>query len=266
MSQIRRSGFMLGLSFVLIGACTRDTTPAGEKLARSRCGACHEFPDPGLLDKKTWVNGVLPQMAPRVGVQASTLAQTMAQSPYMPVLAGSVSTDDWSRIVGYFRDHAPDSLPYQSLPAEPQIDPAFIRVTPFAAGIQSSGIITLLKVDSTHERIFVGEAGSNTLRMFDWHQRLLSTIRLASPPTDLLVEDERVLVLESGILDPNDEPRGSLLEYSFVGHDSLQLRGTLIDSLFRPVFVKRVQLGEPGQSEFVICEFGNNRGRLAVYA
>jgi len=128
----------------------------------------------------------------------------------------------------------------------------------------SSGIITLLKTDSVHRLIFIGEAGSNTLRVFDWNRRLLSTLKLGSPPTDVLVGDNRMLVLESGILDPNDEPRGSLLEYVVTGRDSLRLTRTVIDSLFRPVFIRQLDDGNGGK-EFVICEYGNNRGRLALY-
>src|SRR3954468_8387170 len=226
----------LPAAFALLGGCNSRASQ-GEKLARTYCVACHAFPDPTLLDKKTWREGVLPQMARRVGVRPKSLAEEMSRSPNTAVLSGEVSADDWQKIVGYFLERAPDSLPSQSLPAAPQVDPAFFKVGPFVPGLQSSGIITLLKVDSAHERIFVGEAGSNTLRILDWNRRLLSSLKLGSPPTDLIVDGDRVLLLESGILDPNDEPRGILLEYALVGRDSLQLRKTVIDSLFRPVYV-----------------------------
>ncbi len=61
--------------------------------------------------------------------------------------------------------------------------------------MKSSAIITLLKTDPIHERIFVGEAGSNTFRIFNWNRRLISSLTLASPPTDLIVEKDHVLVL-----------------------------------------------------------------------
>jgi hypothetical protein len=80
---------------------------------------------------------------------------------------------------------------------------------------------------------------------------------LGSPPTDVIVEDKRMLVLESGILDPNDEPKGSLIE--------LPSGKVLIDSLYRPVFVRQVDFDRDGRTEFLICEYGNNRGRLALY-
>ncbi|MGH7651551.1 MAG: FG-GAP repeat domain-containing protein [Gemmatimonadaceae bacterium] len=210
------------------------------------------------------MSGVLPQMAPRLGVPGNTLFDARYENPLLVVLPASLSRDDWQKIVAYYRSAAPDSLRYQSLPAQPQVDPPFFQAAPFASGMQSSGIITLLKVDSASERIFIGEAGSNTLRIFDWSRRLLSTTHLASPPTDLIVQKDGLLVLEVGILNPNNEPRGSLVRYTFAG-DSLRLDKVLINSLLRPVFVRSFDFDKDGQDEFVICEFGNDIGRLALY-
>jgi hypothetical protein len=74
------------------------------------------------------------------------------------------------------------------------------------------------------------------------------------------------LVLESGILSPNDEPRGALVRYDFVGGGRLRLAAVVIDSLFRPVFVEQLDFDGDGRNELVICEYGHNRGRLALYA
>jgi hypothetical protein len=217
------------------------------------------------LDKKTWQEGVLPQMARRVGVPSKSLFGEMSRNPYVVVLPKAVSEEEWQKIVGYYRDVAPDALPDQSLPAQPQIDPDFFKTGPFAPRMQSSGIVTLLKTDTIHERIFVGEAGSNTLRIFDWSRHLLSSLTLGSPPTDLIVEGDSVLVLESGILNPNDEPKGTLVQYEFADADSLRSPRVVIDSLLRPVFVQHFDFARDGRKEFLICEFGNNRGRLALY-
>ena len=183
----------------------------------------------------------------------------------MTVLSKAVSAEDWDKIVRYYRERSPDTLPYQSLPAQPRIDPEFFKVGPLVPRMQSSGIITLLKTDQAHERIFVGEAGSNTLRVFDWSRHLRSTLTLGSPPTGLIADNEHVLVLESGILSPNDQARGSLVQYDFSGHDSLRFNRILIDSLLRPVFVEQFDFAGDGRNDFLICEFGDNRGRLALY-
>ena len=237
----RSTGFLralLALAWSFLAGCDRPQRSEGEKLARRHCAACHAFPEPQLLDKKTWHAGVLPQMAPRLGVSTQSLFNEPFRNPHLMVLTKAVSEGDWEAIVRYYRDLAPDSLPYQSLPAQPQVDPAFFRTDPFVPRMQGSAVITLLKTDPPHERIFVGDAGSNSLRIFDWSRHLISSLTLASPPTDLIVERERVLILESGILDPNDQSKGRLVQYDLRGADSPRFSRVLIDSLLRPVFVR----------------------------
>src|SRR6187200_3281537 len=40
----------------------------GEGLAKKYCQSCHSFPNPSLLDTRSWEMGVLPQMGPRLGI------------------------------------------------------------------------------------------------------------------------------------------------------------------------------------------------------
>src|SRR6184192_4595757 len=67
------------------------------------------------------------------------------------------------------------------------------------------------------------------------------------------------------MLEPNDQPKGTLVQYDFARDGSLHFSKVLIDSLFRPVFVRGFDFAGHGRKDFVICEFGNNRGRLALY-
>jgi hypothetical protein len=256
---------LLALACVWLASCDRPSESEGERLARSHCAACHAFPEPQLLAKETWQTGVLPQMAPRLGVGPKSLSDEASRNPHLMVLTKPVSDEDWEKIVGYYLERAPDTLPHQSLPTQPQVDPDLFHTTPFIPGLESSAIITLLAMDPTHERIFVGEAGSNRLRIFDWNRRLMSSLTLGSPPTDVIIGRDTVLVLESGILNPNDQPKGTLVRYEFAGADSLRAPRILIDSLFRPVFVEQFDFDKDGRNEFLICEYGDNRGRLALY-
>ena len=204
-------------------------------------------------------------MAPRLGVGRGSVFNEAFRNPHLVVLTDAVSEEDWGKIVGYYLRFAPDTLPSQSLPAQPQIDPDVFSTGAFVPRLHGSAIITLLETDSTHQRVFVGEAGTNRLRILDWNRRLISTLTLGSPPTDVIVEDDSVLLLESGILHPNDQPNGTLVRYAFAGSDSLRSPTILIDSLFRPVFVEPFDLDEDGRNEFIICEYGDNQGRLALY-
>ena len=256
---------LLALACSTLTRCRTPHGSEGEELARTYCSVCHVFPDPQLLDKQTWQAGVLPQMAPRLGAGDQSLRAVASRSPYMTTLTRAVSADQWAKIVGFYVEHAPDSLPGQSLPAEPQLDPGSFHPEPFVPRLAGSGIITLLKADSLGRRIFVGEAGTNQLRVFGWNRRLVTTLALGSPPTDVIAEQKRILLLESGILSPNDEPRGRLAQYDVGADGQLRFRKILIDSLLRPVFVRAFDFDGDGRDEYVICEFGDNRGRLALY-
>ena len=260
-----RAPGLLALACACMAGCDRTGGADGEQLARAYCAACHAFPEPQLLDKASWQAGVLPQMAPRLGVSADSSLNASRRTPHLMVLTEAASQESWAKIVRYYRDGAPDTLPDQSLPAEPQLDPDLFRTGPFVPRMEGTAIITLLKTDTVRERVFVGEAGSNRFRIFDWNRHLLSSLTVGSPPTDLIIEGDHVLMLESGILDPNDQPRGRLVRYDFVGADSLRLGRVLIDSLFRPVFVRQADFDGDGQQDFLICEYGDNRGRLALY-
>lgn len=262
--SVERSVLVLSLT-VSIAGCDRVRSHQGESLARTYCAACHEFPDPSLLDKKTWQSGVLPRMKARVGVQAKSLYDETSQSPYMVTLSSRISEKDWNKIVAYYREQAPNELPSQSLPSEPTLDPPFFPAVPFSPGLKSSGIITLLKVDSVRERIYVGDAGLSTLQIFDFNRRIRSTIRLSSPAIDLIIHKDHLLVLEVGILDPNDQARGSLVRYDFASTDSLRVAGVVLESLLRPVFVRELPSDAADRREFIVCEYGNNQGRLALY-
>jgi cytochrome c553 len=256
---------LLALACSTLTRCRSPYKSEGEKLAHTYCSVCHAFPDPQLLDKKTWQASVLPQMATRLGAGERSLFAQTSRNPYMPVLTKAVSAEQWAQIVAFYAAQAPDSLPAQSLPAEPRLDPGFFHTGAFVPRLESSGIITLLEADSLGRRIFVGEAATNRLRVFDWNRRLVATLALKSPPTDVIPEAGNILVLESGILEPNDEPRGTLAQYDVGADGQLRFSKVLIDSLLRPVFVRGFDFDGDGRDEYVICEFGDNRGRLALY-
>jgi len=255
----------LAVVAIIRGSCHKYRAPDGESLAHEYCSACHAFPDPSLLDKKTWQSGVLPRMAMRVGVQPKYLFDETSRSPYMAMLSTRMSDVDWSMIVKYYLTHAPDSLRYESMPEEPATDPVFFDAQAFAPVRKSSGIITLLKADSVHKRIFVGDGGLGTLQVFDYDRHRRAQVQLESPATDVIVDGNRLLVLEVGVLNPNDEAKGKLVRYEFQSPDSLRRVGVVLDSLVRPVFVRQFSPDGTGASEFIVCEYGNNRGRLAIY-
>jgi hypothetical protein len=69
-----------------------DVANRAEALARTLCVTCHVFPEPDLVDKRTWERGVLPSMANRLGLNKTT---------------DQAILDDWAAIKSYYLQTAP---------------------------------------------------------------------------------------------------------------------------------------------------------------
>src|SRR5258705_8915566 len=87
----------------------------GEQLARTYCQSCHLFPEPALLDKASWTNGALPDMAHWLGLVPPQLerlpnGETVSDSNVFPP-SPLISRHDWDAIIRYYAQAAPDRLP-----------------------------------------------------------------------------------------------------------------------------------------------------------
>ena len=71
---------LLTLGTLTYWSCGTGQKPNGEVLARQYCAGCHVFPEPALLDKKTWAEGALPYMAIRLGVQLAKTDSSLFQN------------------------------------------------------------------------------------------------------------------------------------------------------------------------------------------
>ena len=85
-------------------------------MARKYCQSCHLLPDPSLLDSKSWEEGVIPNMGPRLGIFQYGYQSYPSYRrdrdldtifyPTQPVL----SLDEWKNIIDYYGATSPDSL------------------------------------------------------------------------------------------------------------------------------------------------------------
>jgi hypothetical protein len=85
---------VLAVACLSLASCDGPHRSEGEKLARAHCAACHAFPEPQVLDKETWRSGVLPQMAPRLGVSTTSSFDEPLRNPHMMVLTKAVSEEE----------------------------------------------------------------------------------------------------------------------------------------------------------------------------
>ncbi len=276
---VRLAGVLLALSLLLPACQSRsseaETTPpdslaptqlSGQQLAATYCASCHLLPAPTLLDKKTWQNGVLPQMALRLGQsdqQMQALMQYGTTDELNRVVAANIYPDrptmhpaDWQKIVAYYAGTAPDQLPLQ-----PEHAPVLPDLPQFRARQSTDAInplATVLHYDSVRQQIWAGDARGN-LYALNNQLRRVDSLKTDSPVVGVRTGRSGLLdLLSVGRLDPNNELGGSWQQRR-AGNPKPT---ALIDNLQRPVYSTTADLNRDGRDDVVICQFGHHLGKL----
>lgn len=186
-------------------------------------------------------------------VPADDIMEVLRTLPALPM----VSDEEWSAIVNYFSRNAPDSL---NLPMPPQAgNLSGFRIQ----AVKQTG--SALPMNSM-VRFLPGEpiiiSGTRNAMLFrtdsTFHHR--DSLYLGSPPSHLIAHNRDLYLTTMGIMDPNDQAMGRLLQLDF----STGQITTRIDSLRRPVYVEAADLNNDNQADLVISCFGNYRGHLLV--
>ncbi|MBL7817142.1 MAG: VCBS repeat-containing protein [Saprospiraceae bacterium] len=246
-----------------------DTIILGRRLALQYCQSCHIFPEPDLLDKKTWTKNVLPNMGLRLGLKDagknpySDLAEEdvkvlkeLAIYPEIPVL----TKEEWTEIVHYYEQSAPSVLisinaqSYTILNNLPQFKPQFLTL--FSKKTPQT---TLLKFDKATSQLYIGDA-QNELYITDSSFRLKETWQIASPTTDInFAKDKKPQLLTIGTIRPSDQKQGQLTSLDTTD------KNYNIQNLQRPVCVVTSDLNKDGKEDRIIAQFGNNSGKLSWF-
>lgn len=231
-----------------------------ERLAKQYCGSCHTFPDPVLLDKKTWTDKVLPQMAFRMGFSNMQMLMQMSDAdreiavqtlPPQPML----SEEEFELIRKYYQRLAPDSLAQPPPPATnsiTQFDIAAIKLP-----VQGIPLVTMITADTLHQKIYIGNRYGK-LYTFTNSFKLQDSLQLESPPSHMLIEKDNAVLLLMGIMDPNDQAQGKLVNLR-------EPKKAIVESLQRPVHLQKVDLNNDDLPDYIVCAFGNYTGALQAY-
>lgn len=253
------SFFQYVIVFLITCSCGTAERNA-ESLARIHCSSCHLFPDPSLLDKQTWEKSVLPHMAFRMGlpdfqilseINAGDMETVLKTIPPRPLL----STEQWESIRKYYKTKAPDSITF-----EPEI--ILDSITQFAVQkIQTlhAPLITMLKMDTLNHFTYVGTRRNQLYKLNNAFYPV-DSLPLESPPSNIHIQREQILISCMGIMDPNDQAKGKII--SVVNYSTPVVQ---IDSLKRPVHFETVDLNNDNIDDYVVCEFGNFTGELAIF-
>ena len=253
---------VLTLSFLWLTFVSCETTDQKEeRLAKQYCGSCHAFPEASLLDKTTWSAKVLPQMAFRMGYSNPEIMANLSPDD-LPIVLGTlpnkpmVTPQEWESIVNYFINNSPDSLTVAARPATARIEQ--FNVKPSLAFHKY--IVTLIRYDTLHHKLYVGNRASK-LYTLDTAFTARDSIQLPSPPSHIMFGETKQFVSVMGIMDPNDQAKGALLQIDL----NKKTFAPILDSLKRPVYFEKSDLNGDGRDEFIVCSFGNYTGALQLF-
>ncbi|WP_257666081.1 FG-GAP repeat domain-containing protein [Parapedobacter tibetensis] len=251
----------------------RDSVLSGAQLARQYCGMCHRYPDPSLLDKKTWTANVLPNMALRLGIRKpgqdpydgmdkaeQDVLRSMNIYPDSPLIV----LDAWEKIVSFYEQAAPDKPVPQ--PPHPPISRSLglFDVKPLYFEEKLIPQTTLLKFDHHTDQLYVGDA-SDFLYVLDHTFTFKAAWQLESPAVDIdfpLQQPPRLLTI--GTFNPSDLARGRFFTFDTIGTTPASQLINIPD-LPRPVEFSVADLNGDEREDLIVCGFGNHTGKLSWY-
>jgi hypothetical protein len=162
--------------------------------AQKYCSGCHLFPEPQLLDKKTWRNGVLPNMAWRLGIK------NKKDEPFEDMDAGEknllkalavypenrlISEVEWQKILRFYETEAPEvARPKENTPVVSETMP-FFEIYGINLKNQKLPQITMLKSDVSTNKLYVGNA-ENQIFELNGTFEIQNVFNTDSPPVEIV--------------------------------------------------------------------------------
>ncbi|MCF7569389.1 VCBS repeat-containing protein [Sabulilitoribacter arenilitoris] len=242
---------------------TTDTILSGKQLAEIYCKICHQFPEPALLDKTTWIENVLPNMGLRMGIKipdvnpfAGTpkedldLVKSLGIYPDKPI----ITQNQWAKIIQYYKDEAPNQPLEQKIESEKFNNLPLFKAEKVFINNKGFPRTSMLKYDVYTNLLYVGDA-SNLIYVLDNKMAVKKTWKMPSPAVDIdFPPNSSPRILTIGKFSPSDQKLGSLL-----------YNNKSIQNLPRPVDFATADLNMDTKEDIVICGFGHNTGKLLWY-
>ncbi|HEX8357537.1 MAG TPA: VCBS repeat-containing protein, partial [Segetibacter sp.] len=232
----------------------------GEKLALRYCQSCHSFPDPSLLDSKTWEKGVLPLMGPRLGIfnfnnrSYPNMRNDMGVEPGYYPSKPVITQEEWSNILKYYVATAPDSLPAgnnKSAVIRTGL-PGFQVMTPSARYDNPSATLVKFLDTGTEKGLLINDALRHQLYRFDSKTELVDSVKTRGPIVDIDLSKNPWITCDIGIMSPNTGKHGSIGSMSRManGRRSEDPK-VLINKLERPVQLTTADFNGDGKSDYL---------------
>ena len=244
-----------------LSSCNQQKSP--EQLAQRHCSACHAFVPPDALDKKSWEDDVLPEMAFRMGLDVSRLSSLREDDldiilKTLPPRA-LVTDQEWKLISQYYITNAPDTLAVTERPAPSALTQFSASAVPLK--MQSNTMLTMVEYNEDIKNYFIGTRRGK-LYQLSTTLALEDSFALGSPPSAIHFESRGSALLSGmGIMDPSEQEAGCVIRLSLSDGEFT----TVVDSLKRPVHFEVADLNNDGEKDFLVSAFGNFTGELVAF-
>lgn len=257
---LNRRLFLTLVTAGLILSCRSERESAlteGKLLAGTYCSSCHLFPEPALLDKKTWIDGVLPAMAGQLGIEV--LQGNVYLSDKKSVLTGK----EWSRLVEYYKTLAPDTLPKAAVPVAAAHDWCNFILKKPQVDTDAVSSTTMVAIDEKKQRILTSNSERSAIYEYSPDLELIHSSYLSSAAIDISFAQQpsqEDIVTCMGGMQAVDNTKGQIVKYR-QKEDRTHL---LSSDLIRPVQTRPLDYNKDGLQDYVVCAFGHNRGGLYI--
>jgi hypothetical protein len=232
----------------------------GKVLAHTYCASCHQFPDPSLIDKDTWANGVLPAMAQQLKLERFN-------GGYGLTAQSAISLPDFEAITAYYKSAAPAAL---KIPKDNAVSDWAIfslqkpQNVSYAAGNDANTL--MLAYNPADKKLYTSDLRNN---IYSWNNKLEPKLVIKAPSPVVGANfypaagsSNLGIFTCIGVLNPTDLLKGSIIELDLNKNTKPII---IADSLPRPVQTVSADFNKDGLPDYVTCGFGRNSGGLYLF-
>ena len=253
----------LAIVFMLVISLEQCNSGSVERNYEAYCGSCHLVPDPASIPKPYW-SRILPDMAARLGLridgydpfQNTSLQEALYMRgtgvyPEAPL----IDTTTWYEIQHYIMSMAPDTVNIDNTRITHYEATSLFEVQPVALDTTGQADITSIAYDDVHKAFIVGGGFGRAIR---WPTEDSDMVQLSSPIVSDIYNGRERFITEVGYIHPSQVPRGIIHRVTGTRSD------TIFAKLYRPVFTELVDFDLDGDTDLLVCEFGNLLGQLSL--